>query len=94
LVFWGVVPADGRVDHTHLRLHWRYRRCERRANYDDDLIKEKIVLTPIQIDGFLGMHYDNRNDSVYNSGTGSCCIDLLVCRGADKQTQTSIDAAG
>jgi len=58
------------------------------------LIKEKIGLTPIQIDGLLGMHYDSRNYSVHNSGTGSCCIDLLVCRGADKQSRASIDTAG
>ena len=83
--FLSAVPATGRVEHTRLRLHSRYRRCERRANYDGDLIKEKIGLSPIQIGGFLGMHYDNRNDSVYNSGTDSCFIGLLGHRGADKR---------
>jgi hypothetical protein len=42
------------VDHTRLRLDWHYRACERRARYDGDLIKEKIGLTPIQINGFFG----------------------------------------
>ena len=58
-----------------------------------DLIKEKIEFKPIHLIGFLGIHYDNRNYSVCNSGTDSCCIDLLVCRGADKQTKSEIDTA-
>jgi hypothetical protein len=40
---------------------------------------------------FLGIHYDSRNYSVCNSGSDSCCVDLLVCRGADKQTRVSIN---
>jgi len=59
--------------------------CERRANYDDDLIKEKIELKPIQLVGLLGIRYDNRDYSVYSNVVNSCCIDLLVCRGADKR---------
>jgi hypothetical protein len=43
---------------------------------------------------FLGIHYDSRDYSVHNSGTDSCCIDLLVCRGADGQTGAWIDTAG
>lgn len=77
------IRAKGRIAHTRLRQHSRYRMCERRANYDDDLIKEKIELKPIQLVGLLGIRYDNRDYSVYSNVVNSCCIDLLVCRGAD-----------
>ena len=43
--------------------------------------------------GHLGIRYDNRNYSVNSSGSDSCCIDLLVCRGADEHIRASIDTA-
>jgi hypothetical protein len=58
------------------------------------LIKEKIGLTPIQIVGLLGIRYDNRDYSFYSNVGSSCCIDLLVCRGADKRIWASADTAG
>ena len=57
------------------------------------MIKEKIELKPIQLMGYLGIRYDNRNYSVNSRGIDSCCIDLLVCRGADKHIRASIDTA-
>ena len=43
--------------------------------------------------GYLGIRYDNRNYSVNSRGIDSCCIDLLVCRGADKHIRASIETA-
>ncbi len=59
-----------------------------------DLIKEKIELKPIQLVGLLGIRYDNRDYSFYSNVVSSCCIDLLVCRGADKRIWASVDTAG
>ena len=42
---------------------------------------------------FLGIRYDNRNYSFYSNVVDSCCIDLLVCRGADKHFRASVDTA-
>ena len=57
------------------------------------MIKEKIELKPIQLAGLLGIRYDNRDYSFYSSVVNSCCIDLLVCRGADKHIRASVDTA-
>jgi len=57
------------------------------------LIKEKIELKPIQLVVFLGIRYDNRNYPVNSRGSDSCCIDLLVCRVADKYIRASINTA-
>jgi hypothetical protein len=58
------------------------------------LIKEKFELKPIQLVGLLGIHYDNRNYPVNSRGSDSCCIDLLVCRVADKHIRASVNTAG
>jgi len=42
---------------------------------------------------FLGIRYDNRNYPVNSRGSDSCCIDLLVCRVADKHIRASINTA-
>jgi len=42
---------------------------------------------------FLGIRYDNRNYTFYSNVANSCCIDLLVCRGADKHIRASVNAA-
>jgi len=57
------------------------------------LIKEKIELKPIQLVVFLGIRYDNRNYPINSRGSDSCCIDLLVCRVADKHIRASINTA-
>ncbi len=43
--------------------------------------------------GLLGIHYDNRNYPINSRRSYSCCIDLLVCRGANKHIRASIDTA-
>lgn len=58
------------------------------------MIKEKIELKPIQLMGLLGIHYDDRNYPVNSRGSDSCCIDLLVCRVADKHIRASVNTAG
>lgn len=57
------------------------------------MIKEKIELKPIQLVGFLGIRYDNRDYTFCNNVVDSCCIDLRVCRGADKHFRASVDTA-
>jgi hypothetical protein len=57
------------------------------------LIKEKIELKPIQLIGHLGIHYENKDIASFSIVANSCCIDLLVCRGADKHIRASIDTA-
>jgi len=90
------ISAIDRVNHTRLRQHSRNRRCERRANYDDDLIKEKIELMPIEVNGLWGMHYENKDFFSCSNVVDSCFIGLLGHRGADKRicTSTNTDQAG
>ena len=57
------------------------------------MIKEKIELKPIQLMRLLGIHYENKNFASFSIVANSCCIDLLVCRGADKHIRASIDTA-
>jgi len=59
----------------------------------NDLIKEKIELKPIQLVSLLGIHYENKDFASFSIVVNSCCIDLLVCRGSDKQIRASVDTA-
>ena len=43
--------------------------------------------------GLLGIHYENKDIASFSIVANSCCIDLLVCRGADKHIRASIDTA-
>jgi len=58
------------------------------------LIKEKIELKPIQLMGLLGIHYENKDIASFSIVVNSCCIDLLVCRGADEHIRASVNTAG
>jgi hypothetical protein len=58
------------------------------------LIKEKIEIKPIQLIGLLGIHYENKDIASFSIVANSCCIDLLVCRGADEHIRASVNTAG
>ena len=58
------------------------------------LIKEKNELKPIQLIGLLGIHYEDKDFTSFSNLVNSCCIDLLVCRRADKHIRASFDTAG